>query len=643
MISAVYFSITKRIYRIDALFSKGPLVRYVTFSLGAYVVITTLHRFYHGGPIRIFVFALMFVPYFAACKPFSGGKRSDILVTAVSALCCTSAFHYIQREVWPYYATTSGVVGLCVVTVLIVSVVFWLTMYEREPASAAVIKLTTGVAVAVAAADFLLLSANVRYWVPYLTITHHWGVFINAAERVTAGFVPLFDFPLQYGFGPLVMTLVGCRLEGCWTGFYAASTILSFLYFAAALLVLRMSAPRIATRGWAFDTVVALLATTLWIGVPWEGFQAIPIPSVGGVRFLPLAAMVVALFAGSIRASYAILALSAWWSPEAILMNTILLGGHELFRLKPHQAILRVGGAIAAAAALFVAVYFAIWHVFPDPLAYLEYLIHVPGPMPPAVDGSMWMLFGAFLLAIYCLATETDSEQSRRHLITLYALLAASLYCLGRSHSQNFINIMPFMVFVAYRFFGLAKSGRVFLAIRGQIVTLLFLGAVFVHWPDHPWNNISYDAEVISQEEATMQTKIVSALTAPTKAAIMVTGRTGITLQQAAPKWMPLDAWASYRFIPPERRNIYLSRWISRHPAIPGHGCYIFEDPDLAEPPSLPAYGVIDGFEKAFVITSDRRLGRYRFVGLSIRGREEASDGEACAFTSDMKDIVDPQ
>jgi len=639
LIVALYCSLTRNFSVLAVPFTARHIVKYISIPLSIYIAVTTLHRFYVGGPIRVAIFLMLFLPYLVAFRPFTSAPKKDITIIFLSAVFCTSIFHYAQRYVWQYYIDRGSATILCAAALAVAAVVFAFIMREPRFAKKTPRNIITALAGLAAVAAFLLWTVNVRSWTSFGTV-HNWGVFIDAAERTAKGFVPLFDFPLQYGFGPLVMTLAGCAIGGCWSGFYVSMTILSILYFVVILLVLRQSAMRKEAFGCGLDIVVALLATTLWIGVPWNGFQVNPTPSVGGVRFLPMAAMILALFRGWNRGAYAILAASVWWSPDALVMNTLLLGGHELFRLRVHQAILRIVATILAAGAMFVSVYVAIWHIFPDPLAYLEYLIHVPGAMAPPVDGSMWILFGAFLLGIYCLGTEEDLEERRRHLLALYGLLGASLYCLGRSHSQNFVNVMPYLVIVAYRFFGLTETGRVFLAIRGQILTCLLLGVVFVHWPSNYWNDVSYDIQAITRDEETLQNQILSSLIRPANAAVMISSTTGIPLQQVAPKWMPLDSWASYRFIPPARRNIYLSRWISRHPDIPTIGCYIFDDPDAAEPPSLPAYSVLDGFDQSFAMTSNQSVGTYRFVGLSIKGRQNDSDREPCVIKPGMRDIL---
>jgi len=330
----------------------------------------------------------------------------------------------------------------------------------------------------------------VLFW----AIWHHWGAYVSPAQAMLAGGVPFRDFPVQYGMGP---TLLIAALSGGhpWLGTYLAAACANVLYLFALAACVRL-ALREAPRGLALLAMLALAcAVLLWTGYPPDEAGPLMTPSVDGMRFLPLALlMLLILWSEAADRSnsawgYALWLFSLAWSPEAGVYATIVWFPYLGLRAAQARgastpgsvawAVLR-GAAVAVAAlvagiAILALLFRAGFGDWPSAFGFLTYIRNPPGILPPNPLGPIWLMLAALAIGAVAL-TRAEAKGLRTGLACLLGLAAASSYYLGRSHDNNVLNLFPFVVLLV----AAALSVRLPPMLAG-FSTLVLVG--IVAWP----------------------------------------------------------------------------------------------------------------------------------------------------------------
>jgi hypothetical protein len=298
----------------------------------------------------------------------------------------------------------------------------------------------------------------------FCLIWHHWGAYVAPAEAMLGGGVPFHDFPVQYGMGPTLLISVLGRKD-LWFGLYLATAFSNALY----LLVLAASvglALSKSPRGLALLAILTIAcAVLLWTGYPPEESGPMLAPSVDGMRFLPLALLILAILLGEAAerpvtaVGYAVWFCSLAWSPEAGVYATIVWFPYLALRAAQRRgantsgavawAALR-GAAIAVASlAAGIAILTLIFRVgfgdWPSASGFLTYIRNPPGILPPNPLGPIWLALATLAIGAVAL-TRADARGLRTGTACLLGLLAAGSYYLGRSHDNNVLNLFPFVV-----------------------------------------------------------------------------------------------------------------------------------------------------------------------------------------------------
>ena len=295
----------------------------------------------------------------------------------------------------------------------------------------------------------------------FWALWHHWGAFTAPAEAMLAGAVPFRDFPVQYGMGPtLLIALLG--REDPWQGTYFASALTQLLYLLAmggcVLAVLRD-----APQGRVLLALAAMgSAVMLWTGYPPDFLGPLATPSVGGMRFLPLALLLLVILrheaAGSAPGwlGHALWFLALLWSPEAGFHATLVwwpyLALREAQQAESRLQVLRAllwGAARAVAAlALAIAVLALMFRLgfgdWPSLFGFLTYVRSPPGILQPNPIGPVWLMLAAILAGLVGVAAG-DARGMRTGFVCLAALIGVGSYYLGRSHDNNLLNLLPFL------------------------------------------------------------------------------------------------------------------------------------------------------------------------------------------------------
>jgi hypothetical protein len=304
----------------------------------------------------------------------------------------------------------------------------------------------------------------------YSSIRHHWGAYIGPSETMLSGARILYDIPAQYGFGPTLLIASACG-NNCWVGMYwitaAAGVIYALLIVASAGVMARK-----IDNSWTYGATLlaAAAACMLWtsyppqLGGPWS------FPSTGGLRFIPLAALLLFILWRESRPieeqpsrvyGHLLWCFGAIWSPESAFYLSFVWWPYLLWRAgslsdRPFQAAaLAAFEAISVAVILiiaFVSLFYLDYGVFPSFDVYVAYVVNPTGPIPPNPLGSIWFFAFAMIAGIGAAASLVRNRDASREFaglfVCLLSLFAVFSYYIGRSHDNNILNLMPFLVLV---------------------------------------------------------------------------------------------------------------------------------------------------------------------------------------------------
>ncbi len=314
-----------------------------------------------------------------------------------------------------------------------------------------------------------------------VTTWHHWGAYIGPARLTLSGAIPLFDFPVQYGIGPTLMSAAACRFVNCWDGFYfLASAFTLAFFFALALLAIKITQREgLVVRLLALSCVI--VCSLLWTSFPAGLISPLSTPSTSGMRFFPAVAMGLYLVTISSSVSsggltrrqiifgHAIWVFGLFWSPEAGIHTTIVwtpfLVWASVFKngtgfsirvfIWESCKVLGVFGVIMASLTL---IYFLSFGVLPKPLLYASFLQNPPGVLSINSSGPIWLAmtcFGLWIVAINKPSSKPSSEFfTRDKFIGSWVLFLLSLvvfsYFLGRSHDNNILNLLVYFMLLLF-------------------------------------------------------------------------------------------------------------------------------------------------------------------------------------------------
>jgi hypothetical protein len=401
-------------------------------------------------------------------------------------------------------------------------------------------------------------------------LAHHWGAYVGSALHLRAGLVPFYDIPLQYGLGPTLAIAAVCDGADCWRG---TECVVIAMNLAGGLLILRMVLATSVPRGpmWHYAaTIVVFAAIFLWPGGPADGSGLLATPSVGAMRFLPVTLIAFLLFFGRPAAAAAALVPAVLWSPESAAMSITVFGLCEAARIGFVGALLRGGGLLAGSYAGLVLLHHATFGVWMDPLAFVEYLVHVPGPLPINPFSDAMLLAAVLGLGGWLMVRRSpDPVTAHRDRTTTFLLFATTSYWLGRSHPNNICNLMPFLVLVSFRVLDRPAGDRSLLAD----VTGFGLATSVAALAMSPWHSVPYDfratvdihrvvADFPSLEPDIEQ--IRRQIANPDGLGIADFGPSYTRHPSEKIVWTPMDPSSLWSYVPSERRQLYIQRSTAR-------------------------------------------------------------------------------
>lgn len=294
---------------------------------------------------------------------------------------------------------------------------------------------------------------------------HHWGAYLAPVEAWRGGGVPYRDFPIQYGLGPTVVLMASCG-QDCWRGMYETTVVANALYcatLAGSVVILTTQ----SAKGVRWLALLAMFcAAFMWTGFPSNFAGPVITPSVAGLRFLSISALLFhILYAEHHKArrdwiGHGIWLIDLFWSPEAAFFGTLIWWPYLALRDATEAdgwrgaliALVRgaVRGAMALAAGACILT-LVLWLLSARTITladFFAYVQHPPGALPVNLVGTIWIALAALALGITALVRQGLSEQARPLYACLLGFLAASTYYISRSHDNNILNLFPLLILV---------------------------------------------------------------------------------------------------------------------------------------------------------------------------------------------------
>ncbi|MDB5582188.1 MAG: hypothetical protein JWR80_7364 [Bradyrhizobium sp.] len=334
-----------------------------------------------------------------------------------------------------------------------------------------------------------------------LTAWHHWSAFIGPSELMLSGARIFYDFPAQYGLGATTLIAAACG-HNCALGMHYVVAVTSLFFGLAVLYVVASSKVRSPMAGGVLFAIV-IFTCYFWDAYPPMVSSPREAPSVSGLRFLPAISLIVGLLwieqsrifvAHWSRIGHVIYIFGALWSPESLFFVTYVWWPYYIWRRCAEAPFGMAPSAIMRATLTlliifiigligFVGAYRILYGAFPSASAYLAYMLYPPGELPIDPRGPIWFsvsaLFLGLLLVSQLLLAREKQLPIHRSLLVLLLGYATLSYCMGRGHSNNFLNLLPFTVMILV---GVFKSQLPILlrAISaGMLVSLLGWSSVF--------------------------------------------------------------------------------------------------------------------------------------------------------------------
>lgn len=422
-------------------------------------------------------------------------------------------------------------------------------------------------------------NGNERLW-------HHWGAYVGPAELLLSGAAIFSDFPAQYGLGPTTLLASVCG-DDCWSAMYF---IVSFTTLALSVVILSL-ALGLAQNRWKVRIVIAvisLFSCFIWTAFPASLTSPLQTPSVSGIRFLPAALLAAFLFfsinversKSRIWVAHSLWAFGALWSPESAFYVTFIWWPYYLFvnrgeairmtRLKnvTVAALRLISNAIGLVLAVCTGsqILYGRW---PTLYGVFAYAINPPGPLPIDRSGAVWFFIGSVILGLCALwhswQKHGDNQHFRKGFLVLLLAYSVFSYFLGRSHENNLLNIMPFMMLVLV--FAISTTGPAILSNACKLMLASLLGwATLFGW--NGWAKNISEAHVLAFGSKALR----DAMIFPGDAGRAVTFlhlryREPVTvideqmdLVRTVPPmpWSAIHGPANFGYIPSERRKEFL-------------------------------------------------------------------------------------
>ena len=350
---------------------------------------------------------------------------------------------------------------------------------------------------------------------------HHWSYFLGPVNAVLAGANLMWDTPSQYGFLNILAiakTSQIMHLPSEWA-FYLVLMVLQILLMMTLVYVFNKRIALGFTVSCIFGAVLAFMLPGLLLKIRGPLYY----PSVGAIRFLPAFAAVMcmtwyqengnSIVNKRLFIAIGIGAIAILWSVGnmAFLLCSFafaFLGTWSDAGVKK-QKILQLSIALLGSTSLAMIVYTLYSYVRVndvDFFSYLEYALRYNdnvGTIPIRADYTSLLLLGTFSMFYFLGHSQAKQEIFRVRNSALFGFIfGVGLYFLGRSHPNNMLNILPWLL-LSVGFMELSSSGqRLRLVFLGILASFCFAGAM---------NAVSQNkAEVLRRLHSSLDRRLVT-------------------------------------------------------------------------------------------------------------------------------------
>lgn len=413
---------------------------------------------------------------------------------------------------------------------------------------------------------------------------HHWGAYIGPTEIVMAGATIFRDVPVQYGPGPTWLLAAACGTN-CWSGMYWLAAIGVFAHAVCIFALAWAVGPR--TLGGRIFTAAACAATCfLWNAYPPGLATPVATPSTNGLRFLPATLLAVYLvyagrhgFTRRVQAgAFALWSLALLWAPESAFYASFVWWPFYVFLhrkgdsfLPRVRAVLWQGSQLVAAALALLALVaggFALVHGAPPRLVdVIAYALYPPGVMPVNWNGTIGYFLTCVLAGTWALARQWraggDTHAFRSGLVVHLLCYSSASYFLGRSHDNNLLNIVPFVVPVLMHALAVAQGAAWRIVALAAAALIAWLPAF--NWTS--WRTSLQEGSLLSFDPAGVRQKMTSRPAALPLAYLEKHSPDPVTvidpyliIVPASPDraWNAMHSPANFVYVPSEYRQRYL-------------------------------------------------------------------------------------
>ncbi|WP_141397831.1 hypothetical protein [Novosphingobium sp. Chol11] len=479
---------------------------------------------------------------------------------------------------------------------------------------------------------------------------HHWGAYLAPVEAWRGGGVPYRDFPIQYGLGPTVVLLAGCG-QDCWRGMYETTVVANAFYFATlAGSVVILTAQ--SSRGVRWLALLAMFcASFMWTGFPSNFAGPVITPSVAGLRFLSISALLLHILYAEYHKrrrdwiGHGIWLIDLFWSPEAAFFGTLIWWPYLALRDATEAGewrgalIALARGAARGAIALTVGICIlalVLWLLSARTITladFFAYVQHPPGALPVNLAGTIWIALATLALGILVLTQQGLSAQARPLYTCLLGFLAAGTYYISRSHDNNILNLFPLLILVLLailgnldktsdpaRHFGRAFSHTMLVAMVIFVVTFdyrpLWQGIARVG-PLHvgPTRLVTRFAPSTDDAPAILPADAIAGLNYLRHrhaGAVLLFDRNYLMVRSSGAAWASVNNLANFVPLPAASIAHYIRQGAAAYKR-PG---WILADDEHRH--------WVDAFRVAYDVQNDRPFGNYRAYHLVPRGTGSA-------------------
>lgn len=296
----------------------------------------------------------------------------------------------------------------------------------------------------------------------FAPLWHHWSAYMGPAELMREGAIIYRDFPAQYGLGPT--TLLALTLgESPWDASQRVFAALNGLYLACLLGIAWRLRSGVRHRD-ALFLLSLVAAISLWGSYAPSATNPMTYPSSAGARYLPAALMASWLVCArglaprlQVVGGHCLWAFGALWSPEALFHVTALWwpvrlldrgvtlapwAGLRAWSRGAGELMTVAGGVMVGAVSAFAWRHGGV----PDALVYGAFVLYPPAPLAPNLLGALWCLGLVTAISWQAQGLAASSEARRTSTVLLLLAVAGAVTWLGRSHDNNIVSVLPFLV-----------------------------------------------------------------------------------------------------------------------------------------------------------------------------------------------------